>query len=648
MNPLRACATAACLLLCGIHAAAGEPGFPRILIHNFNVRPPMPAAQVRALAQRNLIILAPVFRRDYRDIAEIRRLNPNVVILQYALTCQVAGDERASLSDDEEVALFRNHPESWLATAPIAAMAKPVDSADRRIVLSKAVPEALARRFPPLLLCGRELMRVERIDGNEADVVRGVLGTARESHAAGARVAVVTQPPSWTSWYRTAAPASEVVNINISDRAPRIAGRQPWEIKADYLAAKWAHTGWRKAFDGFFLDEGQGQVNPARMDLDRDGAADTADEVYGSMDRGARLLAKRLRERCGERLVLVFNNRNDIVRDASGRHREHFVDMRLAERASDWSAQFSNWSYSVAALAAWSELGHAPSFVLNSSQPGRWDDYRQVRFGLATALLYGGYYQYRAQSGDSGNWRHWFDEYSVDAEGRATDGAAGRNWLGMPLAPARQIVRELGTPNLLDRAAWDGAGAVDLDPQGAAVRAEVKALRAHRPDAATMHARGSGKLAAGAEYTLALDARSASPRLIDVTVRDAGRRVRALASLYIGREWKRHVLTLFVSAGAALETGDVSFELGRDEGIVEFDNITLQDGVAEAGWLREFEHGMVAVNPTRRAQVLDIPAGFRKILGTQDARHNDGAPAGTRLEVGPLDGYLLRRVQPPM
>jgi hypothetical protein len=270
-----------------------------------------------------------------------------------------------------------------------------------------------------------------------------------------------------------------------------------------------------------------------------------------------------------------------------------------------------------------------------------------MRFGLASALLYGGYYQYRAQSGDSGNWRHWFDEYSVDAQGRATDGTAGRNWLGKPLGPARQIVRDLKTPDLLERAAWEGAGAVELDPQGAAVRAEVKPVAAHRPDAAVMHAR-AGALAAGAEYTLALEAKAVSPRLIDVTVRDARNRVRALASVFIGREWKRHVLTLFVSSGERLEGADVGFELGRDKGIVEFDNITLQDGVAEAGWLREFEHGLAVVNPTRRTQVLDIPGGFRKILGTQDPRHNDGSAAGARIEVGPLDAYLLQRAQPPM
>ena len=74
--------------------AAEETGFPRILIHNFNVRPPMSAEQIQALARRDLIILAPIFRKDYRDIAAIRKLNPKIVILQYALTYQVAYGSR--------------------------------------------------------------------------------------------------------------------------------------------------------------------------------------------------------------------------------------------------------------------------------------------------------------------------------------------------------------------------------------------------------------------------------------------------------------------------------------------------------------------------------------------------------------------------
>ncbi|MCL5743020.1 MAG: putative glycoside hydrolase family 15 protein [Acidobacteria bacterium] len=612
--------------------------FPRILIHNFRLRPPMPPGQIRALAGRDLVILSPIFRNDYQDIAEIRRLNPKIVILQYALTYQVAWDDNAPLGNEEEAAIFRDSPESWLTTASVAVVAKPVAPGDRRIALSKSLPAAFTRRFLPVILCGAELMRVEHMEGNEVQVLRGVLGTARQGHAAGAPVAIVTQPPSWTVYQRSVTPASEVININISDRAPRIGGIQPWRMKADFLAGRWADPQWRQAFDGFFLDEGQAEVNPNLIDLNRDGAADTPDEVYAAMRRGQCLLAKRLRELCGDELVMVFNNQNTIIPGASGRHREHFVDMAPPEHSADWVSQFQNWAFSMEPFHAWSELAHQPAFVLNTSQPGSWTDFRQMRFGLASALLYGGYFQYRAQSGDAGNWRHWFDEYA----------AQGRNWLGKPLGPARQIVQPLESENRMKAGNWEvrlgspAAAAADVDEQGDAIRVEIRRLKVPRPGVVSLTAAGKGSLLPGTEYTLALDARPSSPRLIDVTIRVRGR-VRAISSIYLQAGWNRHVLTLYIPPGEALPEFALSFELGRDEGWIEFDNISLRDGVAETGWIREFEHGMAVVNPTRRPQVLRIPPGFRKLKGAQDPRHNDGAGVQATLQVPPLDAYLLIR-----
>jgi hypothetical protein len=629
--------------------AAGETGFPRILIHNFNVRPPMSAEQIQALARRDLIVLAPIFRKDYQDIAAIRKLNPKIVILQYALTYQVAYDDRGQLSNDEEVNLFRDHPESWLVSGTLATIAKPVDPAARHVVLSKPIPPSFAKRFLPLLLCQAELMRVERIEGKEIEVLRGVLGTSMQPHPAGAPVVVVNQPTSWTTYYRKLTPHSEVVDINISDHAPKINGKQPWEIKAEFLARYWRDSSWRQAFNGFFLDEGQ--MAPARLDLNRDSLAEDPDDVYASMDRGERLMAARLRERCGDDLVLVFNNQDNIIPDASGRHREQFVDMRPGEEVTDWPSHFLNWAYSMEPFHAWTELGHQPAFPLNTSQPGTWNDFQQVRFGLASALLYGGYYQYRSYSGDTGNWRHWFDEYSVDANGKATNGDTGRNWLGKPLGNARQITVPLAGADRMHAASWDvyvsnpANASAELDQQGGALRVTIKDLKVARQETVVLSAPGTGTLLAGTEYTLTLHASASTARLIDVDLREPRGPSRAFASVYIKPQFEKHVLTFFVPPGKPLTAFRVAFGLGRDEGEIELNDVTLQDGVAESGWIREFENGLAVVNPTRRPQTLDILAGFRKILGTQDPRHNDGRAAGTRLEVAPLDAYILWRAR---
>ncbi len=437
-------------------ASAEEAEYPRILIHNFQERPPMPRKQIEALARRDLVILSPIFRHDYADIAAIRKLNPKVTVLQYALTFQVAVDDRAQLSNDDEAALFAPHAEAWLSTAPVAVLERAVEPQETSLVLSAPLAKPRARGFLPLLLCGSELMRVTALEGTRVTVLRGGCGTAAGAHAAGTPVARVTQPPSWTTWYRAVTDRSEVLNINLSDRAPAIGGRQPWQIKADYLAESWGNAEWRQAFDGFFLDEGQAQVAPQGIDLDRNGQPDEPSEIYASMQRGERLLTQRLRARCGSKAILVFNNTGEIIPGASGRHREHFADVRLGRSAASgsWLAPMGNWAYSIEPMRAWTELGHAPAYVLNSSQPGTWDDYRQVRFGLASAVLFGSYFQYRAQSGDRANWQHWFDEFAVDAEGKPSSAAGDRHWLGRPLGPARQIVGPLATVNQAADAAW--------------------------------------------------------------------------------------------------------------------------------------------------------------------------------------------------
>ncbi len=115
--------------------------------------------------------------------------------------------------------------------------------------------------------------------------------------------------------------------------------------------------------------------------------------------------------------------------------------------------------------------------------------------------------------------------------------------------------------------------------------------------------------------------------------------------IYVKPEWQHHVFTCQTGGADAIAPFQLSFAVGREEGEVELRDITWQEGAAEQGWVREFERGVVAVNPTSQAQRLAVPAGLRKLRGIQDARHNDGQPVGDALEIPPLDAYLLQRVR---
>lgn len=634
-----------------------EPGYPRLLIHNFGIKPPMSEEQIEALARRDLIVLAPIFRKDYDDVAAIRKINPRIRILAYAMTFQAAFDEAAWLSNEDEAALFRPSGDSWLVGPPVARLAGPAAAKDDVLTLRAADATPAAGGDLPVLLCGDELLRVTKVGPDRVTVVRGHCGTTARDHPAGAPVTRVMQPPWATRVYRKRSPRAEVLDINISDTAPRVGGRQPWEIKAAYLEQCWADPRWRRAFDGFFLDEGQVIVMEPKLDLNRDGTADTAAEVHGGLQRGLRAICGRLRQRCGDDMLLVLNNNADLIPELNGRHREHFVDVgagdALSEAVGRWNWAPHTWANGTEPLRAWADVAREPAVLINTSQPGRWDDYRQVRLGLASAVLFDGYFQYRARSGDSRNWQHWYDEYGVDRSGNPTTDPAGLHWLGKPLGPARQRVRELASPNLLcEPAGWAlRVGDAPAEARAADVefgkRVAIRKVGTPDPSAVMLGLRGTAPLQPGREYTLGFEARATTPRLVDASVRAANGSADAAkvhVPLYVRNRWERTVITCVCQSNKPLAGWELALEMGRDSGDVEFRNVTWREGTAEIGWTREFEHGMAVVNPTRRPQNFDGLTGFRKLRGHQDAGHNDGARIEGRLTVPPSDAYLLQRV----
>jgi hypothetical protein len=59
-------------------------------------------------------------------------------------------------------------------------------------------------------------------------------------------------------------------------------------------------------------------------------------------------------------------------------------------------------------------------------------------------------------------------------------------------------------------------------------------------------------------------------------------------------------------------------------------------------WRRDFEHGVVLVNPGNAARTVEVEPGLRRLAGNQDRAVNDGA-AVSRLRLPPKDGIVLRR-----
>lgn len=59
-------------------------------------------------------------------------------------------------------------------------------------------------------------------------------------------------------------------------------------------------------------------------------------------------------------------------------------------------------------------------------------------------------------------------------------------------------------------------------------------------------------------------------------------------------------------------------------------------------WRRDFENGVVLVNPTALSRTVAVEPGLRRLAGTQDPTVNDGAVV-RQLTLRPKDGIVLRR-----
>jgi hypothetical protein len=77
-------------------------------------------------------------------------------------------------------------------------------------------------------------------------------------------------------------------------------------------------------------------------------------------------------------------------------------------------------------------------------------------------------------------------------------------------------------------------------------------------------------------------------------------------------------------------------------GRTEIKNIHLYEGGAER-WSRDFEHGKVLLNMTRRPWKVEVGSGYRRLKGTQCPDVNNGAKVSGTIEVPAWDAVFLVR-----
>ena len=140
----------------------------------------------------------------------------------------------------------------------------------------------------------------------------------------------------------------------------------------------------------------------------------------------------------------------------------------------------------------------------------------------------------------------------------------------------------------------------------------------------------------GQYYSATFWAKASSPRRMTVVAGapGGGELAHGYANLTTG--WKQFQIVFRpIGSGAS----NLQFHLGDAAGDVWFDDVHFQTGTSSI-YRRDFQHGMVLVNPTSLNLTVPLERRFYKIRGISDPATNDGS-SGQQFAVRANDALFL-------
>lgn len=361
-------------------------------------------------------------------------------------------------------------------------------------------------------------------------------------------------------------------------------------------------------------------------------------------------LGDRLRRRSGPSIVMVGNcAQSTNYGTFNGWMRENFP----FQNGGDW---YQNMFRDVGGYLPDDVHFRAPrsNYLFSAmigSNPYSATNLRRARFGLASAALGSGY----AVFGPSARaprplpyHMYWYDEYGVDlTTGRSSPNFAHTGWLGQPLGPYSQIIWLGSGPDAVANpdfetdvaTGWSFGSSIPATIAQDVTTAAVGAASARvnvptaASDARAVALVTADMLAMNAfqPYSATFWARASAPRTITVA---AG--IFAETRIPITTAWRRYQVT-FVPQDPG--SGELKFFLADAAGDVWLDDVHFQAGVTNV-YRRDFQNGIVLVNPSSQTMTVALERDYKKILGTQDLATNDGSTV-TQATVYPGDAVFL-------
>ncbi len=622
-----------------------------------------------AIARYDYVLLAD----DQEDfIAPIKALHPGIILLNSTNACELSYD----WPDDPDYSEIQKMPPQWFLTQVGSTLTRAVDAttttfhvADVSVTDGNAT-YALFVRGDTALIDGESVV-VKKVNkaARTLTVRRGFVRPA-SAHPAGTRIAahITFWPGTWLMNLSMMSP------VAVADPA---VGPERW---ADYNARRAARLLSNPDWDGLLIDRADpdqswlvGGSTARTIDPDQ---SNTLLSDYSAFDAswnaGLRRYESRLRRAVGDQKILFVNWGMQNYDLLNGNNYEGFPLDNGASYRADWHRTVFGPAGNIGGYLEWLAQAGQPNLTTvetyedDSSpppddiryhnpcdRPGFKPNYRKMRFGLATALLGDGFFSYEINTNGHGSLcLMWFDEY--DNAGRQ------RGYLGQPLGPAYRVAGiDLG-PNLLaggdfetqaDLDSWelwteDGYAAIldrsSQSPPSGASAARIEITRAAGTDWKISLAFQPVALAAKKDYTLSFQARADRDRAISVWAQQGSAPWKSYFSvedIAIGTAWKRYKLSVVSSSND--KRAQFIFGLGQAEGAVFIDDVRLQAGNREV-WRRDFTGGTALVNATAGERRVNLGTVFRKILGTQAPKVNDGALV-SQVVLPPRDGLILLR-----
>ncbi len=188
--------------------------------------------------------------------------------------------------------------------------------------------------------------------------------------------------------------------LNVADNSPLVNGQRFTSALASFVSDEILSTG---LWDGVFYDNTWDSLSwlTTNVDLDRDGAVDTnIDEHWRS---GYRALFNETRRLTGDKYILVGNGGTKAYRnELNGILLENFPN------TGGWSGTMDIYQF----YEQGQRTPHVMIIDRNTLNSGKNNNYRSVRFGLASSMLGNGYYAFDYGDKDHGQlW--WYDEYDA-------------------------------------------------------------------------------------------------------------------------------------------------------------------------------------------------------------------------------------------